>query len=401
MDGAMRTTTPPGIVDASIDTAFSVHEAVVRSATDYGVSLLERHATPFDVLADVFGWAALLAHREPPRWATEHTVDHEWPQARLRNFSDPDGPDMVATLFLPPQAGHDSCIVDFAPTQSQVRSAQASGLTRLYSLDWKGATWQTRGATIDDYMVVVDEAIDRIGGRANLVGDCQGGWLAVIYTALHPSKVHSLTIAGAPVDFHAGEPLIHEWIQLLTPFEELALYRFVVNGGKGVLPGQFLLNGFKALQPEAELDRQLQLLAHIHDRAHVERYRTFENWFQHTQPIPGTFYLWIVQHLFQRNELIKGELEVGGSTVDLGAITCPLNLLAGVSDHITPPPQVYALADHASTPATAVRRYSTSGGHLGIFMGREALNTCWRPLFGDLAAGRSGGEGQVEAVVAR
>ena len=39
----------------------------------------------------------------------------------------------------------------------------------------------------------------------NLVGDCQGGWLATIYAALHPERVNTLTIAGAPIDFHAGD----------------------------------------------------------------------------------------------------------------------------------------------------------------------------------------------------
>ncbi len=28
----------------------------------------------------------------------------------------------------------------------------------------------------------------------------------------------------------------------------------------------------------------------------------------------------------------------------------PLNLLAGATDHITPPDQVFAIADYASTP---------------------------------------------------
>jgi poly(3-hydroxyalkanoate) synthetase len=58
----------------------------------------------------------------------------------------------------------------------------------------------------------------------------------------------------------------------------------------------------------------------------------------------------------------------------------PLNLLAGATDHITPPDQVFALADHASTPPELVRRSVTTGGHLGLFMGREALREHWPPI---------------------
>jgi poly(3-hydroxyalkanoate) synthetase len=256
----------------------------------------------------------------------------------------------------------------------------------LFSLDWVGATDTTKDASIEDYLAVISDSVAAAGGRANLVGDCQGGWLAVIYAALYPDTVHTLTIAGAPVDFHAGEPLIHDWVRLLSPGRDLSFYRDLVRANGGVLPGQFLLSGFIALQPENELDRQLQLVAHIHDPAHVSRYRTFETWFQHTQPIPGAFYLWIVEHLFQNNELIDGTLRVGDATVDLGRITCPLYLLAGATDHITPPPQVYALAEYAGTEPAEIAQRETTGGHLGLFMGHEALSNHWSPVFAELAA---------------
>jgi poly(3-hydroxyalkanoate) synthetase len=58
----------------------------------------------------------------------------------------------------------------------------------------------------------------------------------------------------------------------------------------------------------------------------------------------------------------------------------PLNLLAGATDHITPPAQVFALADHATTPPELVRRRVTAGGHLGLFMSHEALREHWPPI---------------------
>lgn len=381
----MRATTcPPGIRYAAVDSAFGLYEAALRGATDYFTGAFERRANPADMAADVLEWLSTMSRRTPPRWATEHTVVTEWPIARLRDFSSTDPVETVPTLFLPPQAGHDSCIVDYDPQQSQIRTAKVAGLTRVFSLDWVGATEATKNAGVEDYIDVMVETVDRLGGRVNLVGDCQGGWLAVIYAALYPDTVNTLTIAGAPVDFHAGEPLIHDWMRVLSPQRDLAFYRRLVSSNGGVLPGTFLLAGFITMQPDNELDRQLQLLAHLHEPAHVDRYRTFENWFQHTQPLPGAFYLWIVEHLFQNNELIAGTLNVGDRTVDLGRITCPLYLLAGETDHITPPPQVFALANYAGTGTEDVTTRQTAGGHLGLFMGREALRNHWAPLFGEI-----------------
>ena len=70
----------------------------------------------------------------------------------------------MPTLVLPPQAGHDSCIVDYSPEQSQMKVIRAAGLTRAYSADWKGATRETADTTVDDYLDFIEACIERIGG---------------------------------------------------------------------------------------------------------------------------------------------------------------------------------------------------------------------------------------------
>ena len=321
-------------------------------------------------------WLAVTARRRAPSWTTPHEIVFEDELARLRDFS-VSRRRVVPTLVLPPQAGHDSCIVDYSAEQSQMGTILAAGLERALSLDWVGATRETANATIEDYIDVVDRAVEHCGGRVNLIGDCQGGWLATIYAALKPERINTLTIAGSPIDFHAGEPVIHEVMRRVGPDGDLRFYEALVASGGGILRGQHMLTGFIMIQPGAEISRQIDLLLNLDDPAHVARYREFEDWFKHTQDVPGAFYLWIVRHLFRDNGLIGGSVEVGGQKVDLGRIEMPLNLLAGATDHITPPAQVFALADHASTPAEQVTRHTSTGGHLGLFMGHEALGEHW------------------------
>jgi pimeloyl-ACP methyl ester carboxylesterase len=155
---------------------------------------------------DMRRWMAVTRDRGRPGWASPHELVFETPVARLRDFSSGSPRGLIPTLVLPPQAGHDSCIVDYAPDQSQMRAILASGLRRAYSMDWVGATRESAGVSIDDYLDVIDRAVAHCGGRVNLIGDCQGGWLATIYAALAPENVNTLTIAGAPIDFHAGDP---------------------------------------------------------------------------------------------------------------------------------------------------------------------------------------------------
>ena len=304
-----------------------------------------------------------------------------WPQARLLEFSAGDG---SPCLILPPQGGHSSTIVDYAPHQSQVRTARDAGLRRLYSLDWRPATDATANTTIEDYIRILDETVAAVGGPVHLVGDCQGGWLAAIYAALRPDSVRSLGLGGAPIDCHAGSSGIQEWLRLLARGNEIGFYRALVAMGGGKHLGRNQITGFKMLEPMAEFERLSQLWRNIGDPAYVERHIDFTNWFEFGQDMPGTFYLWVVEHLFVRNELFRGTLRVDDTVVDLARIAVPLFLIAGRRDHITPPEQMFALADVASSDA--VRTWTLDAGHLGLFMGQAALAGPWTEVFRSMAA---------------
>ncbi|MEY2532606.1 MAG: hypothetical protein QOF29_516, partial [bacterium] len=304
----------PPVTRRGVDAAVETMTTAMSGVTEYWAGAIAEARTPVDMALDGMRWWQLMTDRRPPRWATRHKIVRRTPLTRLRDFSAASPADVAPTLVLPPQAGHDSCIVDYSTEQSQMRTIAATGLDRLYSLDWIGATQSTKDATIADYIREVGAAVDHIGEPVNLVGDCQGGWLATIYAALHPENVNTLTIAGAPIDFHAGDAVIHESVQALTD-DDLRFYKNLVALGNGVLKGDFLLGGFIVIKPENEVAKQLQLLANLREPHHVDRYRAFEDWFKHTQDIAGPFYLWLVEHLFVNNELISGTLQIDGATV--------------------------------------------------------------------------------------
>jgi poly(3-hydroxyalkanoate) synthetase len=354
--------------------------ALARGTADYWSGAAKRGAMPWDVANDTLRWWQAMNERSKPEWSSPNELVLSSPIAGLRDFSNGSQARVTPTLVLPPQAGHHSSIVDYSSDQSQIDTIRGAGLTRVFAMEWVGASEDTKHATIEDYIAFLDESVELIGGPVNLIGDCQGGWLATIYAALRPERINTLTIAGAPIDFHAGDGPIHEWVKMLCASGDMSFYEGLVASGGGMLPGKYLLDGFIVIKPENELSKQLDLLVNINDPKHVERYRDFEDWFKYTQDLPGDFYLWIVSELFRDNKLISGELEAGGERVDLGRLKMPLYLLAGATDHITPPPQVFAAERYVSTPADKVVKRTTSGGHLGLFMGREALREHWPPI---------------------
>ena len=84
-----------------------------------------------------------------------------------------------------------------------------------------------------------------------------------------------------------------------------------------------------------------------------------------------------MREIFKGNLFAKGEFVALGQTVKPQAIQCPLYLLAGAKDDITPPDQVFNATNFYGTPADKVVKELAEGGHIGLFMGSHALKDNW------------------------
>src|ERR1035441_4811016 len=175
------------------------------------------------VPADTALWARQTTSRKSPQWHSRNKVVPAAPSARLGDFSAGDDA-VVPPLLSPPLAGHASCIID-KKGQSQVQLCIMMSLTRLYSFDWLSATTATKDTTEDDRLDFITRAVDLITGpegTVNLVGDCQGGWEATLWAAMHPERVNTLMAAGAPIDTSAGNGPAREAMAILIPPRNLA-----------------------------------------------------------------------------------------------------------------------------------------------------------------------------------
>ncbi len=316
-------------------------------------------------------WEHLLAI-EKPEWQSENTVVLETEAFKLRQFSPTvPGPSL---LIMSPQAGHHSCIADYAlPGQSLVALCKETGCT-VYAVEWKSADLSRKHETIDDLVSQVSQCVDHIDNGVVMIGLCQAGWLAAIYASLYPGKILALMLGGAPIDFTAGGGKIQDMVQNLP----MSFYQNLVNMGCGVMDGRFIVTGFKNMNPyDRYVGDYLQLFANINDTAMVERSHRFRSWYENTQNIAGAWYLQAVYELFKKNKLIHGELKIKGTCVSLKNIACPVVLIAGADDDITPPPQLLNMADHVS--GEVMKMVVPDCGHIGLFIKPQALQKYWKP----------------------
>jgi len=212
-----------------------------------------------------------------------------------------------------------------------------------------------------------------------IVGNCQGGWAAMMLAAEDPELIGPVVVVGAPMSYWSGA---WETGQAPNPMRYAGgllggswLASFTADVGNGIFDGAYLVENFEYLNPANSLwDKYYHLFADVDTES--PRFLDFERWW-------GAYYLlnrqemdWIVQQLFVGNKVWSVEKPSGGKLFDLRRIQTPIILFASMGDNITPPQQAFNwVADvYGSTEEIKARGQTIIGlvqghvGHLGIFV---------------------------------
>jgi len=306
-----------------------------------------------------------------PKLATPNRARLNLRTMVLREYGEPGG---IPTVVDAPHAGHTAMIADYHKGQSLIETLLSNGISHVALTDWKSATLDMRDLEIDNYLAELLAAIDDLGGRVNLIGLCQGGWLSAMLAARFPEKVNTLVLAGTPIDTDAGngpiKRMVHEY--------PIDFYEDLVALGDGLMLGKFMLQGWKNMHPAQHyVSDHIDLYEHIDDPAYIAKEEAFERWYENPIDLPGRWYLQAIGQLFKENRLAKGTFVGLGRTLSLRSITCPVYLLAGAGDDITTPEQVLDAANYVGTRQENIVSKTVPGGHIGLFMGRRTLDEHW------------------------
>ena len=308
-----------------------------------------------------------------PRFATANIVNLDLHTLRLRDFGDTNSKE-APTLIDAPYAGHTATIADFHKGQSLVETLLENGHQRVLVTDWKSAGSDMKDYDIDNYLAELNVCIDDLGARVNLIGLCQGGWMSAMYAARYPQKIATLVLAGSPIDTHAGNGPLKKMVDEMPA----SFYQELVDAGGGLMRGRLMLEGWKRMHPEEQyVDKYLRLYERIDDPAYRSKTEAFERWYENPIDLPGRWYLQAITELFRENRLAKGEFVGLGHRLSLGDIRCPVYLLAGDADDITPKEQVFSAEHLVGTLAEKIEKALVPGGHIGLFMGAQTLREHW------------------------
>ena len=213
-----------------------------------------------------------------------------------------------------------------------------------------------------------------------IIGNCQGGWAAMMMAASDPDDTGPIVINGAPMSYWSGAWSEGEGDNPMRYAGGILggtwLSSFTADLGNGKFDGAHLVQNFENLNPANSLwDKYYNLFENIDTEP--PRFLEFERWW-------GGYYLmnreeieWITRNLFVGNKLWSGDVKgSAGKAFDLRAIKSPIILFASMGDNITPPQQAFNwVADiYDSTEEIKARGQVIVGllhqdiGHLGIFV---------------------------------
>lgn len=259
-------------------------------------------------------------------------------------------------------------MADLQADRSMIRKLLEAGQP-VYLIDWGYPDSVDRFLTLDDYINgYIDRCVDQLRERhgaaqVNLLGICQGGAMSLCYTALHQPKVRNLITMVTPVDFQTPDNMLSAWVQHL----DVDLLVDV----QGNIPGEFLNWTFLALKPFTLTGQKyLHLVDILEDDAQVETFMRMEQWISDSPDQAGETFRQFIKVFYQQNGLIKGQVVLGGQTVKLAQIRCPVLNIYGEQDHLVPP-----AASRALKGRTGSRDYTElafPGGHIGIYVSSKA-----------------------------
>jgi len=259
-------------------------------------------------------------------------------------------------------------MLDLQPDRSMIRNLLDLGLD-VYIIDWGYPTKVDMYLGLDDYINgYLDNcvnAVRRLSGcdKINLMGICQGGTFSAIYAALNPKKIQNLVTLVAPFDFSTNDGLLFNWAKNLNVDALVDSYR--------VVPGDFLNSGFLMLMPfNLNIRKYVDMLDVMEDKEKLLNFLRMEKWIFDSPGQVGECLRQFIKDCYQGNKLVKGELNIGGKTVDLRNITMPLLNIFASADHLVPPAATKPLNDLVGTEDKTL--YEFKGGHIGVFVGSKS-----------------------------
>ncbi|BDW99545.1 class I poly(R)-hydroxyalkanoic acid synthase [Maricaulis maris] len=237
-------------------------------------------------------------------------------------------------------------IMDLREKNSMIRWLTQQGFT-VFLISWVNPGPELKDKTFEDYMheglFAALHAIEAATGETsvNAVGYCVAGTLLSSALAWLEAEGQSDRIASAT--FFAAQSDFEKAGDLLIFIDDIWLKEIerIMDSQGGVLDGRSMADTFNLLRSN---DLVWSFVVNNYLLGRQPQAFDLLFWNADQTRMPKALHLWYLDNFYKNNRLAKGELEMGGHRLDLGAVKTPVYIQASRDDHIAPYPSVYRAA---------------------------------------------------------
>lgn len=259
-------------------------------------------------------------------------------------------------------------VLDLQPDRSLMKKLLDEGLD-IYIMDWGYPTRADMYLTMEDYILgYMNDAVNFLRKRHDVkkihkMGICQGGLFSLIYAAIYPEKLKTLTTYVAPYDFKdANCNMLYNWAKNLDVDTMVK--------SEGLVKADMLNSAFSMLKPSMDVAKYFGVMDMMDSEEKMMNFLRMEKWKNDCPDLAGEMYKKYIKDFFQDNKLVKGKFELEGKKVDLKNMTVPFLNVYATEDNIIPNKSTIAIMDHLGSKDKEL--YAFPGGHIGVFVGAKS-----------------------------
>ncbi|UZF95133.1 class I poly(R)-hydroxyalkanoic acid synthase [Bosea sp. NBC_00550] len=232
-------------------------------------------------------------------------------------------------------------ILDLNPEKSFIRWCVEQGLT-VFCVSWVNPDARHAAKDFESYMregiFAALDVIEQVTGekRVSAIGYCVGGTLLGVtlayMAAIGDKRIESATFFTTQVDFsQAGE---------LSVFVDEEQIRAIEDqmAKTGYLDGSRMSGAFNMLRPN-DLIWSYAINNYLKGKAPTAFDLLY--WNSDSTRMPAANHSFYLRNCYLDNKLSKGEMRIGGKTLDIGRVKMPIYNLATREDHIAPAQSVF------------------------------------------------------------
>lgn len=263
-------------------------------------------------------------------------------------------------------------ILDLSSEKSLIRILQNNGFD-VYLVDWGYDKITDDNKTLEDYIGLLKEMVQTVLihnniKKVSIIGYCWGGLITLIFSILYKEKIKSLSLLATPIDFTKDNSLLAIWAKTVETKSLVKEY--------GHIPGDLLNLAFILRNPPRNIyDKYFRKTKIMTDSNSFENYIALERWLYDTRPIPGTFFIEIIENFYKENILIKNNLKVLNKIVKLDDLNIPTLCGIAEKDDLVSPDSTVAIYNHTNNIEKKIVK--VPGGHVGLIIGTNAQKRLW------------------------